>query len=523
MQTDAELVASARSGDREGLSAIYDRYADRLYDLCTSVLRDPDAAFDTMVDTFVLAALELYRLRRPDKLEAWLFALARSQLLAREIPIGVDEHAEFDGTSAVAAADGAGAIVWEAVSWFPGRDRVLLDMHARQPLDGRALADVMGVSPPHALALVRDLDDKMQRMLSALLVARLARPGCAHMKKLIASEDEHHPDAWLRHTALHVDVCRSCLLWREDQPNTIELIAGIPAEPAPPEVRAEVLDRVDLLWSALGPPEWTATVLGSVPTVPAAEDATEASLSADDAEAEAFDPAEGQDADRAEATDQISPIEAATDKGDDQYDEQHYDEYDEVESLVPPPPRLRRSGFPRSMYPGRRRIVGAGVLVAAAVLVAAIVTNFRGFGHETRYFAAEAKAAAEQEKKPPATTATTAPTTTTLPPGPDTRAPLLGGLATVYGCIGPNQTSTPALASVADAPPGRVSQVELVFVDAGGAEQRRRMNLSGGRYEGEIGPYTVDGTITWQVVATDEAGNASPPLSGPSVAASATC
>src|SRR6266540_4188045 len=355
MQTDAELVASARSGDREGLSAIYDRYADRLYDLYTSVLRDPDAAFDAMVDTFVIAALELYRLRRPDKLEAWLFALARSQLLAREIPIGVDEHAEFDGTSAVAAADGAGAIVWEAVSWFPGRDRVLLDMHARQPLDGRALADVMGVSPPHALALVRDLDDKMQRMLSALLVARLARPGCAHMKKLIASEDEHHPDAWLRHTALHVDVCRSCLLWREDQPNTIELIAGVPAEPAPPEVRAEVLDRVDLLWSALGPPEWTATVLGSVPTVPATEDATEASLSADDAEAEAFDPAEAQDADRAEATDQISPIEAATDKGDDQYDEQHYDEYDEVESLVPPPPRLRRSGFPRSMYPSRRR------------------------------------------------------------------------------------------------------------------------------------------------------------------------
>ena len=66
MLTDAELVASARSGDRGALSEIYDSYADRLYDLCTSVLRDPEAAFDAILDTFVLAALELYRLRRPE-------------------------------------------------------------------------------------------------------------------------------------------------------------------------------------------------------------------------------------------------------------------------------------------------------------------------------------------------------------------------------------------------------------------------------------------------------------------------
>ncbi len=525
MPTDAELVASARSGDREGLSAIYDRYADRLYDLCSSVLRDPDAAFDTMVDMFVLAALELYRLRRPDKLEAWLFALARQQLLAREIAIGVDEHAEFDGTSGAAAADGAGAIVWEAVSWFPGRDRVLLDLHARQPLGDQALADTMGVSPPHAVALVRDLDERVERLLSALLVARLARPGCAEMKKLIASEDEHHPDVWLRHAALHVEVCRTCSFWREDQPDTIELIAGIPAEPAPPEVRAEVLDRVDLLWSALGTPEWTAAVLGEVPPLGTTEDVTEAAPTADDAEAEAFDPAQAYDPDDADATGESPAITAAVDEeadeGADEYDDQEYDEY-EVDSLVPPPPRLRRSGFPRSMYPGRRRIVRAVVLVAAAVLVAAIVTNFRGFGHQTRYFAAEAQAAAAQEKAPATTTAPTAPTTTTAPAGPDTRPPLVGGLATVYGCIGPKQTATPALATVADAPPGHIASVDLVFVDPGGGEERRKMTLSGGRYEGPIGPYTADGTITWQVVATDDTGNTAT-LNGPSVAASTSC
>lgn len=523
MRTDAELVASARSGDREGLSEIYDRYGDRLYDLCTSVLRDPDLAFDTTVDTFVLAALELYRLRQPDKLEAWLFALARQQLLGREIPTGVDEHAEFDGTSASPAADGAGAIVWEAVSWFPGRDRVLLDLHARQPLDDVALSDAMGVSSPHAVALVRDIDERMRRLLSALLVARLARPGCAQMKKLIASEDEHHPDAWLRHTAQHVGVCRTCLLWREDQPDPIELISGIPAEPAPPEVRAEVLDRVDLLWSALGPPEWTAAVLGEVPP-PDATAETAGTATGDDAEADAFDATAIYDSDVDESTDttEESPaITAVSDETADAYGEQDYDEYDEVETLVPTPPRLRRSGFPRSMYPGRRRLVGLGVLAVAAVIVAAAVMGFRGFGQETRSFATESKAATPEKPPPPSTAPpTSAPPTTA--PGPDTRPPLVGALATVYGCIGPRQTSTLAYATVADPPPGHVASVELIFNDPGQGEQHRRMTESGGRYVGPIGPYTTDGTIGWQVVATDDAGN-SAPMNGPAVAASSTC
>jgi hypothetical protein len=408
------------------------------------------------------------------------------------------------------------------VSWFPGRDRILLDLHARQPLDDLALADVIGVSPPHAVALVRDIDERMRRLLTALLVARLARPGCAQMKKLIAGEDEHHPDAWLRQTAQHVGVCRTCLLWREDQPDPIALVSGIPAEPAPPEVRAEVLDRVDLLWAALGPPAWTAAVLGEVPADTTTE--IDATRSADDAEAEAFDPTttderEGTHED-ADTTEESPVIAAVADETAEADGAQEYDDYEEIESLVPPPPRLRRSGFPRSMYPWRRRLVRLGVFAVAAVIVAAIVTNFRGFGHETRYFAAEAKAA--QATPPPPTTAppTTAPPTTLAP---DTRPPLIGALATVYGCIGPKQTSTPAYATVADAPPGHVADVELVFDDPGQGEQHRRMTESGGRYVGPIGPYTADGTITWRVVATDDAGNQSAPSPGPAVAASSTC
>jgi DNA-directed RNA polymerase specialized sigma24 family protein len=521
MQSDADFVLQARAGNREALAAIYDRYGDRVYDLCSSVLRDADAAFDAMVDTFVLAALELYRLRRPDKLEPWLFALAREQLLARKIPIGVDQHAEFDGPTGAATAVGAGAIVWEAVSWLPPRDRILLELHARQPLDQRALARALGVSITHAAGLTRDLDERLERLMSALLVARLSRPGCPPLERLIAGEDKDHPDAWLREVALHVDVCRTCLLWREDQPSAVQLVKEVPSEQAPPEIREEVLDRIDLLWSQLGPPDWSASVATGKPMVVAADDEPAGTAPVPADAAAAVDT--GSDA--ADSPPPPADADVYVEGGYDGYDEyEQANDIEDIESLLPPPPRLRRNGFPRrGMYPKRRQRVLIGVLLLAGLITAAAVTNFGGFGSETDpLFAAEERAAARETES---TAPTTAPPTSAAPttaPGPDVRPPFVFNLATVHGCIGPNQTNTTALVSVAD-DRGRLNSVELRFVDASGASTPRAMTRrAGNEYEAPIGPYTVDGNITWEVVGTDEAGNTST-AAGPTVAALSSC
>jgi DNA-directed RNA polymerase specialized sigma24 family protein len=534
MPTDAELVLLARAGDRDALAAIFDRYGDRLYDLFSSVLRDPDAAFEAMVDTFVLAALELYRLRRPHKLAPWLFALAREQLLARKIPIGVDHHAEFDGPTSAAAAIGAGAIVWEAVSWLPPRDRILLELHARQPLDDAALAAALGVSRPHAAGLVRDLDERVERLMTALLVARLSRPGCPPLERLIASEDQEHPDVWLRQIALHVDVCRTCLLWREDQPSAVQLIRDVPIEPAPPEVRDEILDRIDLLWSQMGPPDWSAAVATGRPMAlaptegldEAADFPVEEPTDEIDEGAPALgehDPAAAPDLPD-DATEEVAAPADAEGYVGDEYDES--DEFEEIESLLPPPPPLRRSGFPRGgMYPKRRRRVLLGLLLLAGLITAAIVLNFRGFGpRNDRLFADDARAAARNAAAN--TTTTTAPPTTAAPttvPPPDIRGPRVFNLTTVHGCIGPNTTTTTAIAFVVDIEEERPTSVELVYVDASGKETRRPMTRTGGRYEAPIGPYEVDGNITWSVTGVDSVGNAGTGIAELSVAASPAC
>src|SRR5690606_16595913 len=76
---DRALVAALGAGDPAGLDGAYRAYADRVYAYCRWLLDDRDAAADALVDTFVVACVRTGRLRHPERLRAWLYAVARSQ------------------------------------------------------------------------------------------------------------------------------------------------------------------------------------------------------------------------------------------------------------------------------------------------------------------------------------------------------------------------------------------------------------------------------------------------------------
>src|SRR6266568_336985 len=78
---DCKVVAAIVAGDPAGLGEAYDRYAVPLYAYCRSMLREPADAADAVQDTFVIAVSKLTRLRDPERLRAWLFAVARNECL----------------------------------------------------------------------------------------------------------------------------------------------------------------------------------------------------------------------------------------------------------------------------------------------------------------------------------------------------------------------------------------------------------------------------------------------------------
>ena len=151
---DATLAVAAASGDRAAFAAIYDRYANRLYDFCIGMLRDRDAAADCVQDVFVTAAGRLDQLREPDRLRSWLYAVARNEALARirerrrvqpsdelpEIASGEPDLATLAARSELAD------LISDACGGLTDRDQLVLELSYRQGLSGPELADALGVA-----------------------------------------------------------------------------------------------------------------------------------------------------------------------------------------------------------------------------------------------------------------------------------------------------------------------------------------------------------------------------------------
>ena len=79
---DRDLVAAVVAGEPDGLAEAYDRYAASLYAYCRSMLPRAEAA-EAVRDTFLIAVSRLDGLRDPDRLDAWLHAVARNECLRR--------------------------------------------------------------------------------------------------------------------------------------------------------------------------------------------------------------------------------------------------------------------------------------------------------------------------------------------------------------------------------------------------------------------------------------------------------
>ena len=75
--TDAELVASVLSGDREAFGRLYDRYARLVRAVVYDVASDWSTVQDLTQECFLRAYQNLARLRQPDRFGHWLVGIAR--------------------------------------------------------------------------------------------------------------------------------------------------------------------------------------------------------------------------------------------------------------------------------------------------------------------------------------------------------------------------------------------------------------------------------------------------------------
>lgn len=259
-ESDGALVAAFLAGDRAALAALYDRYADALHRFCRSVLRDPDEAADAVHDTFLIAARSLDRLRDPERLRPWLYAVARHEAIrrgrtaARSVPTGEmgERSSEAPPPEDTVKAEEAARLVWDAASGLGERDRTLLALHVREGLEGDDLASAIGVRTGTVYMMVNRLKAQVERAIGALLLARTAGGECAELRDMLAGWDGSFSPLIRKRVARHADGCQVCGDRRRTLASPLALLAATPSLPAPAALRQRVLDDIELASSVGG-------------------------------------------------------------------------------------------------------------------------------------------------------------------------------------------------------------------------------------------------------------------------------
>jgi RNA polymerase sigma factor (sigma-70 family) len=252
---DAPLVRAACEGDKQAFADIYDRYSDRIFSFLCTVVRNREDAADLLQDTFLTAAARMDQLRDPEKLRPWLYAIARHLAMKSLKRSGkldpLDEDFELADTSAgpseVAAQSELAILFQEAAEGLGAQDRIVMDLHLRQGLEGRELSDALGVTPGHAYVMLSRMRDQVERSLGALMVARQGSKDCRKLEAILKPWDGRFTATWRKRVARHVDGCDICGELRKRIVSPAAMLGAIPLIAAPAYAREAVLEKMQLV------------------------------------------------------------------------------------------------------------------------------------------------------------------------------------------------------------------------------------------------------------------------------------
>lgn len=82
-RTDAELVTMTQAGENRAFDELVVRYRDRVYRLCTKILRQDDDAAEALQDAFLSAYRGLPRFKSESTFSTWLYRIATNASLMK--------------------------------------------------------------------------------------------------------------------------------------------------------------------------------------------------------------------------------------------------------------------------------------------------------------------------------------------------------------------------------------------------------------------------------------------------------
>ena len=155
--TDVQLVANIQHGHSEAETALYERYAPRVYYLALRESRSPHDAEDVRAETFlrVLQAIRGNALRSPEAVASFILGTTRNvlfELYSRRRQAGATKEPEPQDLSTPSHEEQfldseVQQAVQQTIVRLKPRDRDLLRMHFYEELPTHEIAKRSGIAP----------------------------------------------------------------------------------------------------------------------------------------------------------------------------------------------------------------------------------------------------------------------------------------------------------------------------------------------------------------------------------------
>jgi RNA polymerase sigma factor (sigma-70 family) len=253
-----EIVSAILAGDVTGLGTAFDEYAPDLYTYCQSRLVDPADTASAVQDVFAIASAKVSQLGQPDRLRAWLFAVARNEChrrlsaTARSAPL-YEAAAEL-ADDAAAATDGTGqadphALVSAALDGLSPAEREVCELNLRHDLYGADLGDVLGVPREQAQTLAARARGRFGTSLAVLLAAGPGQEFCPDLAATLHGRGPTPTGLRRVRARRHIERCEVC---RDRTRRDLSPAVMLGLRPVP-ELPADLRDRILRLAADVAP------------------------------------------------------------------------------------------------------------------------------------------------------------------------------------------------------------------------------------------------------------------------------
>jgi len=186
---DSELLRLGRSGDRDALRQLYERYQRRLLSVVVGLVRNPEDAREIVQDTFVRAFRSLDGFKGDSSFYTWLYRIAVNRAIDLQRRGSKFQSSEFDESVAVGDEGtsflGAGSIskdqfdaarnrelgrkISEAIESLTPDHRAVILLREVEGLSYEEIAEVMDCSLGTVMSRLHYARKKLQTKLKELL------------------------------------------------------------------------------------------------------------------------------------------------------------------------------------------------------------------------------------------------------------------------------------------------------------------------------------------------------------------